>query len=260
MSEEQPERHDMAYLSVDDILPNEWNPQVMDDDEFDRLVEEIGDSGFNSAIEVIEAADEKFVIMGGEHRWRAAKVCGLEHIPCLIYRGVKWEEQDLQKFVTVRLNVIGGKLDPMKFAKLYEEMASKYGKESLQHMFAFTDMKAFQKLVGEVKKGLKGSLPKELQDEFDEAAKEAKTVEDLSKIIQTLFNKYGDTVQQSFMVFTFGKQHHVYIQMTSKTKKALDKVLNYCKTTGEDINEVMAPIIKQCADDAEKKLAADFEN
>ena len=259
MSEEA-QRHDMAYLSVDDLVPNDWNPQHMSDDEFDRLVEEIRDAGFNSAIEVVEAADEKYVIMGGEHRWRAAKVCGLEHIPCLIYRGDKWEEQDLQKFVTVRLNVIGGTLDPMKFAKLYEEMASKYGKESLQHMFAFTDHKAFQKLVGGVKEGLKGSLPKNLQDEFDEAAKEAKTVEDLSRIIQELFNKYGDTVQQSFMVFTFGKQHHVYIQMTSKTKKALDKVLNYCKTTGEDINEVMAPIIKACAADAEKKLADDYKS
>jgi hypothetical protein len=258
MSEQK--RHDLAYLSVDSITPNEWNPQGMDDDEFDRLVEEIDEVGFNSAIEVVEAADEQFVIMGGEHRWRAAKVCGLEHIPCLIYRGEKWEEADLQKFVTVRLNVIGGKLDPIKFAKIYEEMAEKYGKDSLQHMFAFTDQKAFQRLVGDVKKGLKGSLPKELQDEFDEAAKEAKTVEDLSKIIQNLFNKYGDTVQHSFMVFTFGKQHHVYIQMSSKTKKALDKVLGFCKTMGEDINEVMAPIIKACADDAEKKLADGYND
>jgi len=154
------------------------------------------------------------------------------------------------KFVTVRLNVLKGKMDPEKFAKLYGEMAEKYGAEALQQLMGYADTKGFQKIVGDVKRGLKKSLPKELQDEFDEKAKEAKTIEDLSNILQHLFAKHGDTVNLSFMVFSFGKQEHVYCQMNRNTKKALDKVLAYCKHTNEDINDFLGPIIEEAGKQA----------
>jgi len=243
-------RVELKHIPIDLICPNSWNPQSQDEITFQRLVDEIRDVGFLDPLEVVPLDDGTYRIIGGEHRWQAAKVIGLEELPCSVLVDAKWQDEDLQKFVTVRLNVLKGKLDPEKFAKLYGEMATKYGADALQQLMGYTDTKAFQKVVGDVKRGLKKSLPKDLQDEFDEKAKEAKTVEDLSNILQHLFAKHGDTVNLSFMVFSFGKQEHTYVQMNRQTKKALDKVLAYCRHANEDINDFLAPLIEEAGKQA----------
>lgn len=248
------EKHEQRYLSVDSLVPNAWNPQEQDDATFNRLVDEVNEVGFIDPIEVVPLDDGTFRIVGGEHRWRAAVASGKDEVPCIILSGAKWKDEDLQKFVTVRLNVIRGKLDPEKFLKLYQEMVDKYGADALQNMLGFTDVKAFQRVLGDVKKGMKKSLPKEMQDEFDKAAKEARTVEDLNKIIQALFTKYGDTVAQSFMIFTHGKREHLYVAMDRKMKKAMDKVIEHCKKSGEDINEFMEPLTQVFMQAATRKL------
>ena len=247
---------DLKYLPIDLIVPNHWNAQVQDELTFQRLVDEIRDVGFVDPIEVVPMDDGTYRILGGEHRWQAARVVGLDELPCSILVDQKWQDEDLQKFTTVRLNVLKGKMDPEKFAKLYGEMAEKYGADALQQLMGYVDTKGFQKLVGDVKRGMKKSLPKELQDEFDERAKEAKTVEDLSNIIQHLFAKHGDTVNLSFMVFSYGKQEHIYVQLDRETKKSVDKILAYCKQTGMDINDALGPILKDAGTTMLRELAA----
>lgn len=239
-----PQKHDLKYLSVDELLPNSWNPQSQTDATFERLVSEITEVGFIDPCEVVPMDNGFYTIIGGEHRWRAAKQAGLEEIPCLILQGKKWMDADLQKFVTLRLNSIRGKVDPEKFASLYEEMAEKYGKEPLSQLMGYTDAKVFDKLVNGIRKGLKKSLPPELMAEFDKAAKSAKTAEDLEKIVQMLFAKYGDTVDLSYMIFTYGKQEHLYISMSSKVRKAMKKLCQYAEHTKTDINELMAAIVE----------------
>lgn len=239
----QDKRHDQAYLPVDKIVPNDWNVNEEDEVTFDALVDEVSETGFIDSLTVVPMEDGTYTILGGEHRWMAAKASGEEEVPCLILKGEKWRDADLQKFVTVRMNVIRGKLNPEKFARLYEEMVAKYGADQLQKMFGFVDKRAFQRIVKGVTKATKQALPKELHGELEEKAKDAKTVDDLGTIVQEMFQKYGDTVAQSFMIFTHGKQEHIYITMTAKMRKAMDKVTLYCETMGTDINDFMEPII-----------------
>lgn len=250
-----PKKHDLKYLPVDDLVPNAWNPQDQNEATFMRLCDEISEVGFIDPCEVVAMEDGTFRIIGGEHRWQAAKKVGLDEIPCVILQGKKWKDEDLQKFVTIRLNTIRGKVDPEKFMALYEEMAGKYGAEPLQQLMGYADTKAFEKLVHGVKKGLKKSLPPEMVEEFEKAAKDAKTAEDLEKIVQMLFAKYGDTVNLSFMIFTYGKQEHFYVQMNQKMRKAMNKVADYCKMTSTDINVFLEPIFKECL----KKASEDLE-
>lgn len=246
----------LKFIPIDLLVPNPWNPQKMDESQFERLTEEIKENGCLVPLQVVPHEDDTYRIIGGEHRWRACKLAGLEEVPCAVLSGARWANEDLQKFETVRLNIISGKLDSESFIKLYNEMAEKFGKDAMQQMFGFTDTRAFQKIVGAMKRGVKQSLPKEAQAEFEEKAKEAKTVSDLSDIVQMLFAKYGDTVPKSYMVFTYGKQEHVYVQMNPKMKRALDKALNYLRESGEDINAFFAPVLDEAAKKAAKQFAA----
>ena len=256
--------HQLKYLPVDLLVPNHWNVQEQDEVIFNRLVDEIKEGGgaegvtsetFIDTITVLAMDDGRYRIIGGEHRWMAAKAAGIEEVPCLILSGKRWEDEDYQKFVSIRLNVLKGKLNPEKFLDLYNSMVEKYGKEALQGLMGFVDSRAFDKLVDGVKKGMRKALSKDAAKEFDERAKDAKTAEDLAKIIQDLFNRYGDTLEFGFMVFTYGKQDHWYVQATKKVMKSLDQIALYCRETKAQIGEVLAPILDKGAKELAKKLA-----
>lgn len=245
----------LKFIPIDQLVPNPWNPQKMPEAAFERLCEEIKENGCLVPLQVVLLEDGTYRIIGGEHRWKACKLAGLEEVPCAILSGKRWANEDLQKFETVRLNIISGKLDSESFVKLYTEMAEKFGKDAVQQMFGFSDTQAFQKIIGAMKRGLKQSLPKEAQQEFESKAKEAKTVADLSDIVQMLFAKYGETVPKSYMIFTYGKQEHVYVQMNSKMKRSLDKTLNYLRESGEDINAFFGPVLDAASSKAAKAFA-----
>jgi hypothetical protein len=230
-------------IPLGQLVPNEWNPNAMDPETFNRLTNELSNVGFIDPIQVVPTDDGRYRILGGEHRYQAAKVLGWDELPCVILTEERWQDEDLQKFVTVRLNMLHGKLNPTKMVQLYEEMADKYGEDSLQELFAFTDSDAWEGLLKEMTKGIKQSgLPKDMADKFDEAAKEIKTVEGLSHVLNKLFTDYGDTLKHNFMVFTFGGKEHLFIAMSKKMKKTMDRVKKFCVENDLDINAVMQPV------------------
>lgn len=255
----EPREYELKTVPVTELEANSWNPQKQDAATFTRLREEIRKVGCIAPIEVVPLDNGKYRILGGEHRWKACMAEGITEVPVISLTSAKWKDEDAQKFVTVRLNTIHGKIDPEKFAKLYNEMADKYGADALQGLMGFVDAKGFQNLLGAVSKGLAG-LNKDAKKKFDESAKEAKTVEELTSILQELFTQHGDTLAQNFMVFTHGKQQHLYVAMDADMKRAMEKVTEYCKLTKEDINAVMAPVTKACMKECEARLAASFKD
>jgi hypothetical protein len=217
--------------------------------EFDRLVKEIQDVGFIDPVQVVPLDTGKYRIIGGEHRVAAARELKMEKVPAMILEGPKWASESVQKLVTVRLNVLKGKLNPEKMAVLYNEMATQYGEAALKDLFAFVDSNAWDAVVKQVKHGLaKAGLPKEKRREFDKKAKEAKTLQDLERILNEIWSSYGDTVQLSFMIFTYGTREHTYISMDKQTRAALRRITDYCKVGAKDINAVIGPALCALAD------------
>lgn len=249
--------YEQKTVSVDMLEPNSWNVQTQDAATFNRLREEIRQNGCIAPIEVVPLDDGKYRILGGEHRWRACLAEGVTEVPVIALTDKKWKDEDLQKFSTVRLNAIHGKIDPEKFAKLYNEMADKYGSDALQDLMGFVDAKGFQKLLGSVSKGL-GGISKDAKKKFDESAKEAKTVEELTSILNELFAKYGDTMDQNFIILTHGRKEHIYISMNPRLKATMEKVVEYCKFNKVDINDVFQPVAEEFIRKLEKLKGDDF--
>lgn len=233
---------------------NAWNPNVMDQDDFNRLVKEIDEVGFIAPVQVIPIEGGRYRIIGGEHRVAAAVDLHLKTIPAMVLEGPRWQDVELQQLVTVRLNALTGKVNPEKMAVLYRDMAKKYGEDALQNLFAYTDTHAWDKLVSGIKQGLsKTALPKEKQKEFSDRAKEAKTLQDLERILNDLWSSYGDTVNLSFMIFTYGKREHFYVAMDKKTREAVKHIGAHCKGLAKDINTVLGPALQALADVLDKK-------
>lgn len=234
---------DLLDLSVDEIQPNAWNPNEMDEESFNRLADEIESVGFINPIQVVPT-DGKYVILGGEHRWRAAKSLGFETVPAIVLRGKKWQEKDLQKFVTTRLNAISGKLNPQKFMSLYQDLAGRHEHEALQSLMGFTDRDLFDKMSKKARGGLADAgVSKRLLEKFDDASKEISTVEDLSMIINKIFTEHGSELQSSFMWFGYGGSEHLYVQIDKSTHRKLKSLTERILDDGGDLGDVFKRLI-----------------
>jgi ParB/RepB/Spo0J family partition protein len=216
---------EVIELPIEKIKPNKWNPNVMTTDLFNALVENIKEIGMVEPILVVPDTEEEgmYIVISGEHRWDAVKVLDYKTVPAIIRDNFS---EDAQKFQTVRMNVLKGKMDPIKFTQLFDEMAEKYGEEMTKDMMSFVDDKAFK----EVYMAVKRELPKDMQDKLESSRKEIKTVDDLSRILNELFSKYGNTLDQNFMIFTYGGRVHLWVLLEDAFKELLvDKLIETFK-------------------------------
>lgn len=223
-----------------------WNPQEMAQRDFDLLVKELQDTGQIDPIQVVPLEGGRFRILGGHSRTEAARQLGWERISCVVLTDQRFQDEDLQKFLTVRLNVLHGHLNPEKMATLYRQMADRYGEEAIGALMGFSDVDALRKLVTSVSKGLKKSgLPEDMVKKFDKASQKAKTGMDLSNILKHLFEEYGNTLEHNFMVFVYGGKKHLYVAANDDLWKRLKALSERCREAGTDLNAALLELLEQ---------------
>lgn len=216
MAKEKIVSTEVIEIPIEKIKPNKWNPNAMSTDVFNALVENIKAIGMVEPVLVVPDAEDEgmYVVISGEHRWDACKVLDFKTVPAIVRDSM---DEDMQKFQTVRMNVLKGKMDPIKFTQLFDEMAEKYGEEMTKDLMSFVDERAFKDVYMAVKR----ELPKDMQDKLESSRKEIKTVDDLSRILNELFSKYGSTVDQNFMIFTYGGKVHLWVLLDAEFKELL---------------------------------------
>jgi ParB family chromosome partitioning protein len=138
----------LTEIEVSDIVPNEYNPNVMPPKAYDRLVEDMRENG-PRAIEpiLVRRVGRKFEIIDGFNRWRAAKQLAWRTIPANIL-DVSLEEA---KVINYRKNSERGTIDPFKEAELFksdidagmtqEEVAERYGVDRSQVAYRLSLLK-----------------------------------------------------------------------------------------------------------------------
>lgn len=225
------------YLPMDVLHGNDWNPNTQKDETFNKLVENIEEIGFVEPVMVRPLDDGQFEIVSGHHRVEAAKIVGMEEVPCIIQEDF---DEDMTKFQLVRMNVLRGELDPEKFTNLFNDLAEKYGSEMTRDMMAMVDQKAFDKLYIDVR----SELPKDLQKKLDKTKKEIKDVDGLSRILNNIFANYGDTLDFNFLVFSYGNKDHYWVQMSKAVRDTVERMHTVSVGTQTDINELFNQIFR----------------
>ena len=97
----------IQMIPVNDIKPNDYNPNFQPQTTFDSLMDNIKKNGFYGAIII----NKKNIIIDGEHRWRALKALGVKQIPCILESEA---DDNLSKILTLRLNRERGYLVPVE--------------------------------------------------------------------------------------------------------------------------------------------------
>lgn len=123
---------DIRVVLVADIEVNDWNPNAMDMETFNILVETVRQEGMNQPILVREKPGEsdKYELIDGEHRLKASKAAGLLKIVVIV---VPYSDS-MAKVRTVSMNNIRGEYIPLKMAKLLVELQEEYSEEEIRRM------------------------------------------------------------------------------------------------------------------------------
>lgn len=245
-------------IPVGQLLKNERNPNKMKAKEFDLLVDNVNKMGIVDPIMVRpiitpKGKPQKYRIVGGHHRFDVAVYLEFDTVPCSVITDPNFDE-DEEKFQLVRMNMIKGHLDPAKFFDLASEMMGKYGDELLQDSFGFADDAEWKKLVAQTAKALPDAA---MQKKFKEAAKEIKTIDGLSALLNKMFTQYGDTLPYGFMVFEYGKQHNVWLECSKKTHQAFQVIGDICVDKRRTVDDLIGAVIQQIAKGELKEFLAE---
>ena len=90
-------------------------------------------------------------------------------------------------------------------------------------------------------------LSKALQEKFKESAKEIKTIDGLSKLLNEMFTKYGNTLPFGYMVFDHGGQRSMWLRIEGKTMTALELLGTMCIDQNRTVDDIMGGIVQAIA-------------
>src|SRR5436309_12027077 len=88
-------RHAPVDADIERLMPNDFQPRgSLDESRLQELAQSIRANGMIQPI-VVRKAGDRFQIIAGERRWRAAKLAGLRRVP-IVVRDVAGEKPQLE--------------------------------------------------------------------------------------------------------------------------------------------------------------------
>lgn len=119
-----------VLIPIEDLVPCYWNANEMDPAEFSVLIEEIRDGGFDEPCQVVPVTDGdnngRYLILGGEHRYKASMALRAEKVPCVIKKHLSGVDEETLMEWSVRRNHIRGRLNAQKYAEIEKRISGKW--------------------------------------------------------------------------------------------------------------------------------------
>ena len=113
---------EIEYVPIGNVEPNDYNPNRQGLEDFDMLIGSMAEDGFTQPILVREHPTKTgvYVIVDGEHRWRASQVLSFETIPVVVV-----EMTEVQaRIATIRHNEARGSHDAKMESGILETLTS----------------------------------------------------------------------------------------------------------------------------------------
>ncbi len=111
-------------VDIDRIAPNPFQPRSMlDPAKLQVLADSIRQHGIIQPLVVREAANNRYVLIAGERRWRAAQLAGLTSVPVVIMDAAPRAQLEL----ALVENVVRSDLSPLEEAAAYRQLIEEFG-------------------------------------------------------------------------------------------------------------------------------------
>ena len=119
-------KNDFSVVPIDYLSPGAWQVRKnFDENELNSLAQSIKNNGIFQPIVVVSDQEEndKYRIVAGERRWRAAQLAKLHEVPIILR-----DDLSSEKIVEISLleNLERSDLNPIEEAKGYEDLINEY--------------------------------------------------------------------------------------------------------------------------------------
>lgn len=112
-------------VDIDRLEPSRFQPRGhMDDARLDDLARSIASNGVIQPI-VVRRSGERFQIIAGERRWRAARRAGLQRVPIVVREVADGQEQTLLEMALIE-NIQRENLNPIDEALAYRRLTDEF--------------------------------------------------------------------------------------------------------------------------------------
>lgn len=115
------EEKDVKLILIDDIVPNRFQPrQIFGEKELNELADSIKQHGIIQPL-ILRPLGDKFEIIAGERRYKAATIAGLSNVPAIILE----KNDDESAEIAIVENIQRKNLTPIEEAKSYKKLLNK---------------------------------------------------------------------------------------------------------------------------------------
>jgi ParB/RepB/Spo0J family partition protein len=126
------EEIDFRLIGVDDISANDYNPNDMEAEFFEAVVSQVKADGMNQPVLVRPdpTNDGKFIVVDGEHRWRASRIAGKKRIGVVVVP----IDETTAKIRTLSMNNLRGQNIQIKLARLLVDLHKTFSAQEIRSM------------------------------------------------------------------------------------------------------------------------------
>ena len=230
---------EIKKVDIELVEPNDYNPNEMDDSVFNSLSEDLSQEELDQPI-VVREVDGKYIIVDGEHRWRAAKVNGYPQV----YISVKDIDERAAKIATVRRNALRGNLNPVAFTKLVKNLAEGSSLEELKTKMAMREKEFNKAFLGMTEQK---QIDVENFEGKDVSAKKAAVVANLSEMVRHIMLNHAEDMESGYIYFMHKGTAHLMVSMDSNLKKAvveLHSIIQEDNLSNEEVCKLLAGAMK----------------
>jgi ParB family chromosome partitioning protein len=112
-------------VDIDRLSPNDFQPRAyVDDDRLKELATSIVSNGVIQPI-VVRKVGDRFQIIAGERRWRAARLAGLQRVPVVVRTVETGQERSLLEMALIE-NIQRENLNPIEEALGYRRLSDEF--------------------------------------------------------------------------------------------------------------------------------------
>lgn len=276
-----------VMLPLESLVLCSWNCNVMHDREFAELCQEIKSGGFDEPCQVVPLKDEnegKYLVLGGEHRYKASIANNLKEIPCVIKKHLTDADEKELMFWSVKRNNIRGQIDEQKYAKLEQRLKENFGVaaeaarremlikaetlKSLRKSPVMEDNESLElsddddltsdevdletSIPSGESSGNSDMPPRSNHPETDGERDTKKKFSDRRALLQALkaaeqevLLESGDTVEHGYLFFGQSGGLHLVINENPELHELVSRMVAACKNNSESVIELLNSALKK---------------
>ena len=246
-----------VLIPIDDLVYCDWNSNEVSPEVMAALMEDIQQGVFDEPAQVVPIENDKYLVLGGEHRTRALRALDHEEVPCIIRTDMIGKTRKDLILWSVRRNNIRGQNNEQKYAKLEQELVD-------QHNMTTEAARRSMLINGDLAKALKRHDKKQSgADETDDADDgqerpkgeqsdahaETRDRESLLKTLRAaeeeVLLQSGDTVEHGYVFFGQDGKSHLVVNESRNLYALVRRMVDACKGESATVDEFLISAISK---------------